>query len=153
MRAASTAAFGLGVAARLDRMVETRARAGEEMLAQISAGDWPGFLSLFDIDTEDADAEGHRPPSPSGSAAATTAPTRSPPCGGATPRSRMKLRSFFRHAQRRARTRGRGGPTLEEQAAQMTIWHDEDTDELRTNFPPPDDFVGIEEGRFGDGGL
>ncbi len=40
--------LGLAMLARLDRMVETRARAGEEMLAQIVAGDWPGFLMLFD---------------------------------------------------------------------------------------------------------
>ena len=45
--------LGLAMLARLDRMVETQApqnggRLGEEMLAQIIAGDWPGFLSIFD---------------------------------------------------------------------------------------------------------
>lgn len=34
-------------------------RAGDEMLAQVIVGDWPGFLSLFDIAPESADAEGH----------------------------------------------------------------------------------------------
>src|SRR3546814_11270334 len=34
--------------ARLDRVVEVRAQAGEDMLAQVIAGDWDGFLSLFD---------------------------------------------------------------------------------------------------------
>ncbi|MGB3846246.1 MAG: hypothetical protein WA940_10290, partial [Sphingopyxis sp.] len=45
--------LGLAMLARLDRMVETRAPEkgewpGEAMLAQLVAGDWPGFLSLFD---------------------------------------------------------------------------------------------------------
>src|SRR3546814_4083904 len=51
------ARLGLAMLARLDRMAETRAQAGEEMLAQIIAGDWPGFLSLFDAAAAAHDAE------------------------------------------------------------------------------------------------
>src|SRR3546814_12204054 len=40
--------LGLAMLARLDRVVEVRAQAGEDMLAQVIAGDWDGFLSLFD---------------------------------------------------------------------------------------------------------
>lgn len=32
----------------------------------------------------------------------------------------------------------------------MTIWHDDVVGELRANFPPPEGYVGIEEGEFGD---
>jgi hypothetical protein len=41
-------------------------------------------------------------------------------------------------------------PTPEEEAAAMTVWYDEERDEWRTNFPPPDDYLGDEEGRFGE---
>ena len=34
----------------------------------------------------------------------------------------------------------------------MTIWHDEEHHEWRTNFPPPEGFMGTEEGQFGDAG-
>ena len=34
--------------ARLDRAVDVRAKAGEDMLAQIIAGDWDAFFALFD---------------------------------------------------------------------------------------------------------
>src|SRR3546814_13942244 len=40
--------LGLAMLARLDRVVEVRAQAGADMLAQVIAGDWDGFLSLFD---------------------------------------------------------------------------------------------------------
>jgi hypothetical protein len=38
--------------------------------------------------------------------------------------------------------------TPEEEAATLSVWHDDG--EWRTNFPPPEDFLGIEEGVFGD---
>src|SRR3546814_9576053 len=41
-------------------------------------------------------------------------------------------------------------PTPEEAAADMHVWHDDAHGEWRTNFPPPEDFTGIEEGEFGD---
>jgi hypothetical protein len=39
--------------------------------------------------------------------------------------------------------------TTEEQAAEMTIWYCDYTDSWRTDFPPPEDFYGDEEGEFG----
>src|SRR3546814_14147129 len=51
------ARLGLAMLARLHRMAETRAQAGEEMLAQIIAGDWPGLLSLFDAAAAAPDAQ------------------------------------------------------------------------------------------------
>ena len=32
----------------------------------------------------------------------------------------------------------------------MTMWRDEESGEWRTNFPPPDDYIGLEEREFGD---
>ena len=160
--------LGLAMLARLDRMVETRAREGEELLAQTIAGDWPGFLSLFDaaeaartsIDAETASAEA---PEDAGiGSAASEAPGMSAALAlwlagrdnranplvtlwrGTAIANEVAQFSATSDAEPEAE------PTPEEQAAQMTIWHDEDHDEWRTNFPPPDGYVGIEEGQFGD---
>jgi len=141
--------LGLAMLARLDQMVETRARAGEEMFAQIIAGDWPGFLSLFDIDTENTDAEGHSAALALWLAARDN---RANPLatlwrGTAIANEVAQISATSDAEPERA---DEEGPTPEEQAAQMTIWHDEERGEWRTNFPPPDDYVGIEEGVFGD---
>lgn len=141
--------LGLAMLARLDQMVETRARAGEEMFAQIIAGDWPGFLTLFAIEPDTQDAEGHSAALALWLAARDN---RANPLatlwrGTAIANEVAQFSATFNAGPERA---DEEGPTPEEQAAQMTIWHDEETGELRTNFPPPDDFIGIEEGRFGD---
>ena len=141
--------LGLAMLARLDQMVETRARAGEEMFAQIIAGDWPGFLSLFDIDPENIDAEGHS------AALALWLAARD---NRANPLATLwrgtaianEVAQFSATSDAEPERADEEGPTPEEQAAHMTIWHDEETGEWRTNFPPPDDYVGIEEGAFGD---
>ncbi|RYD44031.1 MAG: hypothetical protein EOP63_07360 [Sphingomonadales bacterium] len=146
--------LGLAMLARLDKMVETRAREGEEMLAQIIAGDWPGFLSLFDIEAENADAEGDLK---SGMAAAlalwlAARDNRANPLAtlwrGTAIANEVAL--FSADSDAEPERADEEEPTPEEQAAQMTIWHDDVTSELRTNFPPPEGFVGIEEGIFGD---
>ena len=139
--------LGLAMLARLDQMVETRARAGEEMFAQIIAGDWPGFLSLFDIDPENADAEGH---------SAALALWHAGRDNRANPLATLWRGTAIANevAQFSALSDAEEAPeqTPEEEAAAMTIWHDEETAEWRTNFPPPDDYIGIEEGEFGDPG-
>jgi hypothetical protein len=137
--------LGLAMLARLDRMVETRAQAGEEMLAQIIAGDWPGFLALFDVDADNAQAEGHN------AALALWLAGRD---NRANPLATLWRGTGI--ANEVARISADSGeqenaePTPEEEAAAMTVWRDEESGELRTNFPPPDDYVGIEEGVFGD---
>jgi hypothetical protein len=162
--------LGLAMLARLDKMVETRARAGEEMLAQVIAGDWPGFLSLFDA------AEAARTAAAAAAASAEAAPDSEPDAGPATGMA-AALALWLAGRDNRANPlaalwRGTAianevaqfsadpgdepegaddeGPTPEEEAAAMTVWHDDVTGDLRTNFPPPDDYLGIEEGRFGD---
>lgn len=40
----------------------------------------------------------------------------------------------------------------EENAAKMSVWYNEGDDCWRTNFPPPDGFIGEEEGEFGEDG-
>jgi hypothetical protein len=137
--------LGLAMLARLDQMVETRARAGEEMFAQIIAGDWPGFLSLFDIDPESTDAEGH-----SAALALWLAARDNRANPLATLWRGTAIANEVAQFSATSNAEPEPEPTPEEQAAQMTIWHDEDHDEWRTNFPPPDDYVGIEEGVFGD---
>ena len=141
--------LGLAMLARLDQMVETRARAGEDMFAQVIAGDWPGFLSLFDIDPENSDAGGH------GAALALWLAARD---NRANPLATLwrgtaianEVALFSADSDVEPERADEEEPTPEEQAARMTIWHDEETGELRTNFPPPEGFVGIEEGVFGD---
>lgn len=139
--------LGLAMLARLDRMVDVRARAGEEMFAQIIAGDWVGFLSLFDVDAENPDAGGH------GAALAVWLAARD---NRANPLASLWRDSAI--ADQVAQFSGgldeeaEGEPTPEEEAAAMTIWHDDTSGEWRTNFPPPPDYIGIEEGAFGDEG-
>lgn len=152
--------LGLAMLARLDQMAETRAKAGEEMLAQIVAGDWPGFLSLFDAaaaaratDRSDEQADDQ----PAGFAAAlalwlAARDNRANPLaslwrGTAIANEVAQISAGFNDAPEGAEE---AEPTPEEEAAAMTIWHDEDSGEWRTNFPPPEGFVGIEEGEFGD---
>jgi hypothetical protein len=140
--------------ARLDRMVETRAREGEEMLAQIVAGDWPGFLALFDtFDVLAPDGAGPDAQDAEGYGAALALwlagrDNRANPlatlwCGTAIANEVAQISAVSDEAPA-------DEPTPEEEAAAMTVWHDEENHEWRTNFPPPDDFAGIEEGRFGD---
>ncbi len=152
--------LGLAMLARLDRMVETRAQAGEEMLAQIIAGDWPGFLSLFDA----AEAA-----MPDGAGAGADTPDAEGRADGLAAALALWLAGRDNRANPLATLwRGTGianevaqfsadsgrepepEPTPEEEAAEMTVWHDEERNEWRTNFPPPDDYIGIEDGLFGD---
>lgn len=141
--------LGLAMLARLDRMVETRAKAGEEMLAQIIAGDWPGFLTLFDIEPESTDAEGDS------AALALWLAARD---NRANPLAALwrgtaianEVAQFSAMSDEAHEPANRPEPTPEEEAAAMTVWANDVTGEMRTNFPPPDGFTGIEEGVFGD---
>jgi hypothetical protein len=155
--------LGLAMLARLDQMVETRAKAGETMLAQIIAGDWPGFLSLFDAAaaaraTDRADEQ--TDDQPAGLAAAlalwlAARDNRANPLatlwrGSAIANEVARISADFdADADPAPASEPAPEPTPEEEAAAMTVWHDEESGELRTNFPPPEGFLGIEEGRFG----
>lgn len=132
--------LGLAMLARLDRAVDVRAKAGEAMLAQIIAGDWAGFLSLFDVEGEHHNAAlacwlagRDDRANPLASLWKDTAIAR-------------EVAQFSAGMDEEPET----GPAPEEAAAEMTIWPDEESGEWRTNFPPPEDYVGIEEGEFGD---
>ena len=155
--------LGLAMLARLDKMVETRAKAGEEMLAQIVAGDGPGFLSLFDTAEAACSSADAEPPSgETAESAPATAMSAALALWLAGRDNRANpLASLWRNtpianevAQISADSEkpAFGDPTPEEEAAAMLVWHDEEHDEWRTNFPPPDGFVGEEEGVFGDDG-
>lgn len=152
--------LGLAMLARLDRMVETRAKAGEEMLAQIIAGDWPGFLSLFDAaeamapdgaGADNADAEGRA--DGLGAALALWLAGRD---NRANPLATLwrgtAIANEVAQISALSDDEPEPEPTPEEEAAAMTVWYDEERDEWRTNFPPPEDFIGDEEGQFGDEG-
>ena len=176
--------LGLAMLARLDKMVETRAPKrgewpGEEMLAQIVAGDWPGFLSLFDVaEAARGGAEAARTAAAEGATAET--PESEQDTGAATgPAEGMPaalalwlaghdnranpLATLWRgtaianevaqfSAASDAETDGadEAEPTPEQAAATMSVWYDDENSELRTNFPPPDGFAGTEDGQFGD---
>lgn len=175
--------LGLAMLARLDRMVETRAREGEEMLAQTIAGDWPGFLSLFDA--AEAAAPGgakaaHAAAAPSASPSASddtpdgSTETASAPAPAPTTEGMAAALALWL-AGRDNRTNplaalwrgtaianevaqfsadfgedGESAETPEQVAAAMTVWYDDHADDWRTDFPPPGDFDGLEEGQFGD---
>lgn len=158
-RQRTDARLGLAMLARLDRMVETRARAGEEMLAQIVAGDWPGFLSLFDA----ADAAGEAgnaadgpPEAPAAGLAAALALWLAGRDNRANPLAALwrgtAIANEVAQFSADSEAEEKPEPTAEEEAAAMTIWHDEERDEWRTNFPPAQAYVGTEEGEFGDPG-
>jgi len=136
--------LGLAMLARLDRMVETRARAGEEMLAQIVAGDWPGFLTLFDVDPEHEAAEGR---SAAFALWLAARDNRANPLASLWKNSGIanEVAQFSADRERSPFAE----PTPEEEAEAMFVWHDEEKDELRTNFPPPGGFIGDEEEAFG----
>ncbi|APZ98139.1 hypothetical protein BWQ93_06345 [Sphingopyxis sp. QXT-31] len=137
--------LGLAMLARLDRMVETRAEAGEEMLVQIVAGDWPGFLTLFDINPEGEGAEGR---------SAAFALWLAGRDNRANPLASLWRDTPIANEVPRFSADSDIAPpppaTPEEEAEAMTVWHDEEKNELRTNFPPADNFFGDEEGQFGD---
>lgn len=137
--------LGLAMLARLDRMVETRAREGEEMLAQIIAGDWPGFLALFDIEPEAQDAEGH------GAVLALWLAGRD---NRANPLASLWQGTAIANEVAQfsvdSGEEGESAETPQQAAAAMTVWYDDRADDWRTDFPPPDGFDGAEEGQFGD---
>ncbi|HEV2599419.1 hypothetical protein [Sphingopyxis sp.] len=170
--------LGLAMLARLDRMVETQAKAGKEMLAQTIAGDWPGFLSLFDAaqaasgrgeaartvaadaaseETPEGTAETAPAPAPEGMAAAlalwlAARDNRANPLAALWHDSGIanEVSQFSADFDADPESADEEGRTAEQEAATMTVWRSHATGELRTNFPPPDDYLGIEEGEFGD---
>jgi hypothetical protein len=141
--------LGLAMLARLDRAVDVRAKAGEDMLAQIIAGDWDAFLALFDAAEADGTADGQN------AALALWLAGRD---NRANPLAALWRDSPIACEVARISADCAEGdapaaapdPTPEEEAAAMDVWPDGESGELRTNFPPPDDFMGIEEGQFGD---
>lgn len=149
--------LGLAMLARLDRMAETRAKAGDAMLAQIIAGDWPGFLALFDLDLRATGGDGDEHED-AGEASAGLGAALACWLAGRDNRANP-LASLWRGtaianevAQFSADPDDDAAAeaTPEEEAEVMTVWFDDEKNALRTNFPPPDDFFGDEEGQFGD---
>jgi hypothetical protein len=140
--------LGLAMLARLDRMVETRAEAGEDMLAQSIAADWPGFLALFDAAAAPG-AEGA--PGDLVTALAVWLAARDR-C--TDPVAVLAVDSeIARQVAQISADPGYGddgSETPEEAAAAMTVWFDDHAGDWRTDFPPPADFWGHEEGQFGD---
>lgn len=141
--------LGLAMLARLDQAVETRARAGEAMLAQIIAGDWAGFLALFDLDLPQAATDGA-----GGGHGAALACWLAGRDNRANPLAALwKNTPIAREvAEFSADSDVAPEPDLtpEEEAATLSVWQDDVSGEWRTNFPPPEDFLGEEEGAFGD---
>jgi hypothetical protein len=166
-RRRTDARLGLAMLARLDRMVETRARAGDERLAQIVAGDWPGFLTLFDAAeaarAAEADLESETPSGEAPAADATNAPAGLAAAlalwlagrdNNANPLAALWRDSEIANEVAQISAdfgeEPESAETPEEAAAAMTVWFDDHADDWRTDFPPPDDFYGAEEGQFGD---
>lgn len=170
-RRRTDARLGLAMLARLDRMAEARAEAGEAMLAQVIAGDWPGFLSLFDAAQAAMPAPMEDEAAADGDTAAEGAPARGLAAAlalwlagrdaRANPLAALwadsaianevaRISAETEAAPDRESAPDRALPSAEEEAAAMDVWYDEDTAEWQTNFPPPAGFDGLEEGLFGD---
>lgn len=175
--------LGLAMLARLDQMIEVRARGKEALAAQLIAGDWPGFLALFDAAQAQADAARAAAASIDASAGdaapSNTAPSAANPGQGAAlavwlsgrdDRSNPLASLWAGSAIACEVARISAGfdidppadldsdrdsdrdaePTVEETVGAMGVWRDDETGEWRTDFPPPVDFTGIEEGEFGE---
>lgn len=143
--------LGLAMLARLDRMVETRAEAGEDMLAQSIAADWPGFLALFDAAAAPGAAGAEGAPGDLVTALAVWLAARD---RSTDPVAALAGDSeIARQVAQISADSGYGddgSETPEEAAAAMTVWFDDHVGDWRTDFPPPADFWGHEEGQFGD---
>ena len=135
--------------ARLDRAVDVRAKAGEDMLAQIIAGDWEAFLALFDAAEADGTADGQNAALALWLAGRDNRANPLAALWRDSPTACEVARISADCAEGDAPAAA-PDPTPEEEAAAMDVWPDGESGELRTNFPPPDDFMGIEEGQFGD---
>jgi hypothetical protein len=149
--------LGLAMLARLDKMVETHARAGEEMLAQIIAADWPGFLSLFDAVAAACTGEAAQEDEPEQQApglAAALALWLAGRDNRANPLAALwrgiEIANEVAQISTGPGDADEGDETPEEAAAAMTVWFDDHTGDWRTDFPPPDGFYGREDGQFGD---
>lgn len=170
-RRRTDARLSLAMLARLDRMAEARAEAGQAMLAQVVAGDWPAFLSLFDAAQAAMPAGTEDQPAPADETAAQPVPAPGLSAalalwlaardGRANPLAALWTDSAIANEVARISaesetapecedTPERAPPSAEEEAAAMDVWYDEENAEWQTNFPPPADFDGLEEGLFGD---
>ncbi len=150
--------LGLAMLARLDKMVEAPAEAGEDRLAQLIASDWPGFLALFDAAAaaqdaaapHDAGSAGDQP----GPLAAALAVWLAGRAADANPLAALWQDSAIANEVAQISVGfgadGESEETPEQAAAAMTVWYDDHADDWRTDFPPPVDFWGHEEGQFGD---
>ncbi|MBL9066576.1 MAG: hypothetical protein JNN10_09820 [Sphingopyxis sp.] len=146
--------LGLAMLARLDRMVETRAEAGEDMLAQSIAADWPGFLALFDAAAAPGAADAAGAEGAPGDLIAALAVWLAARDRCTDPIAALVGDSeIARQVAQISADPGYGedgSETPEEAAAAMTVWFDDHVGDWRTDFPPPADFWGHEEGQFGD---
>ncbi|BBB07941.1 hypothetical protein [Sphingopyxis sp. EG6] len=146
--------LGLAMLARLDRMVETRAEAGEDMLAQSIAADWPGFLALFDAAAAPGAADATGAEGAPGDLIAALAVWLAARDRCTDPVAVLAGDSeIARQVAQISADPGYGddgSETPEEAAAAMTVWFDDHAGDWRTDFPPPADFWGHEEGQFGD---
>jgi len=156
-RRRTDARLGLAMLARLDKMTETRAGAGEERLAQIIAADWPGFLSLFDAVAAACTggaAQEDEPEQQAPGLAAALALWLAGRANHANPLAALwRGTEIANEVARISAGPGEdddGDETPEEAAAAMTVWFDDRADDWRTDFPPPDGFYGHEDGQFGD---
>jgi hypothetical protein len=146
--------LGLAMLARLDRMVETRAEAGEDMLAQSIAADWPGFLALFDAAAAPGAAGVEGAEGTPGDLIAALSVWLAARDRCTDPVAVLARDSeIARQVAQISADPGYGddgSETPEEAAAAMTVWFDDHAGDWRTDFPPPADFWGHEEGQFGD---
>src|SRR3546814_10712118 len=119
------------------------------MLAQVIAGDWDGFVSLFDAAGVEPGGDGE-----SGGHNAALALWVAGRDNRANPVATLGKDSPIANEVARFSAdpdvEPVAEPTPEEAAADMHVWHDDAHGEWRPNFPPPEDFTGLEAGEFGD---
>lgn len=133
---------GLAMLARLDRMVEAPAVTLDARLAQLAASDWASFLDLFahaDFATAMTDLIEHW------FAARVAAPDRLAQIVGVMP-----IASEVAQISADSDADLSDELAAADEADALDMWWNEDLDCWVTNFPPPPDFDGEEDGEFGD---
>lgn len=141
--------LSMAMLTRLDRMVLARGEVPfETAMARVAAQDFDAFLDVIE-------AGG------TGAAAMLFVQARDgglySRAGGVIDADDEDDGNFAKHGQLAQNVDGvveEPPPILtpQEEAAQMSAWYCDYAGDWRTDFPPPEDFCGIEEGQFGDRG-
>ncbi len=132
--------LGMGLLARLDRMVGDAARfGGHAEMARIVAGDFDRFMDLVEAQAGGAET-------------GLFLATHADGADSAFHNQLAQNSADFEDMKDEEIEEPSLPSTPESAAEQLSVWWDDYAEEWRTDFPPPDDFEGDEIGHYGDDG-